>query len=195
MNTSFEDLKSIITQRRTRKVALMNGSKVAQEKIKEIIQMADYAPTHGRTEPWRIHVFQDESLKDFCSTHAKMYWENTDESIRTQTKMELFKDMYLHASHLAIIYMKRTPNTKIPMLEEYAACCAAAQNMLLTAESLNVSAIWNSGGMTYSQQMKDFLNLKEEDQVVGLLYFGYMDKDMDKTAFRKIPIEDKVTYR
>jgi nitroreductase len=49
---------------------------------------------------------------------------------------------------------------------------AAIQNILLGAMALNISSFWSTGGMTYHPELKRYLNLEEEDQVIGLLYLG-----------------------
>lgn len=192
MNSSFEILSRTIQSRRTIKADRMNGQTISDEEIERIVQLADFAPTHGRTEPWRLFVFSEKALQRFCEDHGEMYkkyHQNFQEH-----KYDKMRMLYETVSHLIIVIMKRTEGSKIPAQEEYAACCAAAQNMLLGATALDVSSIWSTGGMVYSSQMNEYLNLDKNDQVVGFLYLGYSD-EKKKDASRKIALSEKIIMK
>lgn len=194
MTVQYEQVAKTILERRTRKPILMNGEKIADEQILQLLELGNAAPTHGRTEPWRFQVFVDEGLERFCNFHAETYWQETNPDIRTEHKYNLFKSFHNHASHLVIVTMKRTQGTKIPDFEEFAAASAAVQNILLGAEALGIAAIWNTGGMTYSESMKKFLGLEEEDMMVGLLYLGHVKEGMSKDLTRRMSAEEKTQW-
>ncbi|MBA3900113.1 MAG: nitroreductase family protein, partial [Bacteroidetes bacterium] len=63
MSNNFEILHNIIRNRRTIGPAIMNGNIIPDTQVKQILELADWAPTHGYTEPWRYFVFSGESLK------------------------------------------------------------------------------------------------------------------------------------
>ena len=191
MNT-FEQFKEIVTRRRTVKPAQMNGQLIPEQDLKDIIATADWAPTHGRTEPWRFFVLTGDNLKKFCEHHAELYWANTDEALRTETKRESLSKMGDKASHLVITVMRRTPDTKIIVEEEYAAVAAATENMLLGATAKGIASFWSTGGMTHHPAMKMYLGLTENDLVMGLIYLGYSDEQ--KEGSRKIPLVDKIIW-
>ncbi|HTO15568.1 MAG TPA: nitroreductase [Edaphocola sp.] len=188
----FETLRAIISNRRSVKSEQMNGQKISNEDIIEIIEMADWAPTHGRTEPWRFFVLTGDNLKKFGEHHAELYWANTPEETRNETKKEILSKKGDNASHLVITVMKRTEETKIIIEEEFAATAAAVENMLLAATAKGFASFWSTGGMTHHPVMKMYLGLKEDDLVTGLIYFGKTDKV--KEGIRKIPIEDKIIW-
>ena len=193
MNTNFDTIAHIIRARRTIKATAMNGNKIPQSAIEQLLSLADHAPTHGRTEPWRFKIYTGEALIDFGQQHANLYWQHTPEDKRQPTKQDALKQSSERASHLIIVSMRRTPETKIPMMEEYAAVAAAVQNILLGAEALNIAAIWSTGGMALKPEMKTLLLLPEEDQVVGFLYLGYTD-EAKREPMRRIPIDEKTHW-
>lgn len=190
--SELEVLKSIIENRHTTKPAKMNGRKIENHQIETLLALADQAPTHGRTEPWRFIIYSGVTFQRFCQDHAAMYQEKSTSF--QENKYELLKSHFEHASHLVIVYLKRTVQSKIPAQEEYAACCAAVQNFLLGASAMGLSAIWSTGGMAYSQSMHEYLGLDEEDQVVAFLYLGYSD-DPPKPRERKISWRDKSVFQ
>lgn len=194
MNTSFESLVQIINARHTTKPAAMNGKRIPDEQVMALLELADRAPTHARTEPWRFWVYTGEALTRFGNDHAEMYWNNTAEDKRQEDKANNLRNMVTKVSHLVVVAMKRTPMAKIPMMEEYAAVAAATENILLGAEAGGVSVIWSTGGMAHHGAMKEYLGLGEDDLVMGLLYMGYSDQEAKPTQ-RAIPLEEKVKWQ
>lgn len=192
-NNALATLEQIITSRRTTKMAAMNGKLIPNETITQLLHLADWAPTHGRTEPWRFHVYTGASLADFCAQHAQMYWDNTDEDKRNPTTYENMKVAGNNASHLIVAIMQRGANPKIPAFEEIAATSAAIEHVLLGATAAGIASFWNTGGMTLQPAMKNHFGLGEEDQVMGLLYLGYSDEEL-KEGKRNIPVADKVKW-
>jgi len=192
-NIAYGTLAQIIAGRRTTKAAAMNGQKITDETINQLLHLADWAPTHGRTEPWRFFVYSGEALQQFCAQHAQMYWDNTPEESRNPTTFDNLKHMGDKVSHLVIAVMQRGANPKIPVLEEIAATSAAIQNILLGATALDIATIWNTGGMALKPAMKAHLGLQEEDQVMGFIYMGYTDEQV-KEGKRNIPATDKIKW-
>ncbi len=193
MNEDFAVIQRIIRSRRTVKTMAMNGKKIPDQEIAGLLELGDWAPNHGRTEPWRFFVLNGENLTAYGAHHAQIYWANTPEEERTEFQFDKLKHMGDNASHLIIVVMRRTPGTKIPVREEYAACCACIENILLGAEALGISAIWNTGGMSNTQAMLQYLQLAEEDLITGLIYLGYTDKEKHE-APRKIALKDKTIW-
>ena len=193
MSQNFEQIANVIRDRRTTKPAAMNGTAIADSTINQLLELADYAPTHGRTEPWRFFVYNGEALKKFCKDHAELYWANTTEENRKQQTYDNLEHMGDLASNLVIAVMRRTPETKIPFLEEYAATSAAIQNVLIGAEAMGLATMWNTGGMVLKPAMKQYLHLKEEDEVVGFLYLGHTDQPK-REPVRNIPLTEKIVW-
>lgn len=172
----------------------MNGKIIDNSLIDQLLTLANWAPTHGRTEPWRFIVYEKEAKKQFCADHAELFKTNTDPEKFTNAKYEKIFHQGDTASHIILVYVKRTLHNSIPVLEEIAAVAAAIQNLLLGAQALDIAVLWNTGGMTHHPSMKTYLNLGEEDIVMGLLYLGYTDAPAVEGK-RNIPMEMKVDWR
>ncbi len=190
---AFEHLEELIRSRRTVKAKAMNGKKIPDGQVKQLLQLADWAPNHGKTEPWRFRIYTGAALEKFGKAHAGLYWEMTPEESRKKAKYEKLIQSAQQASHLIIVIMKRTPNTRIPLLEEIAAVSASVQNVLLGATALNLASIWSTGGMAHHPALKKFLHLNEEDIIMSLLYLGYTDQEA-KTGKRTVPLEEKIIW-
>ncbi len=193
MTPGFAALQAIVRSRRTTGWAKMNGGVIPDEMVHELLKLADWAPTHGRTEPWRFFVYSGASMAAFSRQHADLYKRITPEESFAEATYERLLHCTDKASHLIVAMMQRGANPKIPVIEEVAATSAAIEHILLGATSLGISSFWSTGGMTLKPEFKDMLSLGEEDQVLGMLFLGYTD-EASKDGSRVIPIQDKVRW-
>jgi nitroreductase len=191
---NFQDVQQLISSRRSCKPALMNGKKIEDAVIRQLLELADWAPTHGHTEPWRLVVFAHEAVQQFCKAHAALYKENIPAEKLETSKYEKLLHNGDNVSHIIAVCMKRGTNPKITAKEEICAVAAAVQNILLGASAVNISALWSTGGMTLQPAMKHYFGLNEADEMIGLLYLGYSDKT-SKNGERIIPLQEKIEWR
>jgi nitroreductase len=186
-------IEDIIRSRRTVKPATMNGKVIATEIIDTMLEMADQAPTHGRTEPWRFIVLDHDKAVAFCGQHADLYKQETPQEKFSAATFEKLLHQADLVSHLIIVYGEFGTNPKIPQVEEVAAVSAAIQNMLLYATSKGIASFWSTGGMTYSDKLKEVLQLNTSCYLSGVLYFGYTE-NVQGPGPRKIPLREKIRY-
>lgn len=187
-------LLEVIQMRRTVKPGQMNGALIPDEWIQILLEMADWAPTHGRTEPWRFIVLSGQAFESFSKQHAELYRAATPEDKFKSSKYQKLLLNGKRASHLIITVMKRSEPTKIPVEEEFAAVATAVQNMLLGAAALGLAAQWSTGARATKADMKELLQLRPEDKVVSFLYLGFTDKEPRK-GLRRVPLEEKVIWK
>src|SRR5256885_1338054 len=96
---AFEVLQHVIYTRRSIKPGLMNGKKIDDSIIQQLLQLADWAPTHGYTEPWRFIVYSGNALEQFCEDHAEMYKEVIPADKFNNVKYEKLKHSADKSSH------------------------------------------------------------------------------------------------
>jgi nitroreductase len=191
---NFTVLQDLIQNRRSTKPAVLNGGKIADEQIRSLLELGNWAPTHARTEPWRFVVFSGDAIAQFSADHAALYKSNTPEDKYTEAKYEGLLHTADKASHVIAVYMKRLPEAKIPVVEDIAATATAVQNILLGAQALGISVLWSTGGMVHQPSMKTYFGLGEEDHMMGLLYMGYTDEPF-KEGKRNSSGAEKTTWK
>lgn len=184
-------IEHIISHRRSVPRTQMNGQRIPDETVQHLLSLADWAPTHKRTEPWHFVVFGGDKAQDFCRDHAEMYKQHTPEEKFNQASYDKFAACT--ASHVVAICMKRHSD-KLPEIEEICSVACAVQNAWLAATSLGIAGFWQTGGMTFHPAMKDYLGLGEEDKVLGVFYLGYTDESPLKEGKRNTPLEEKVRW-
>ena len=189
----FQDkVNDLIRSRRSTKPRLFNGKKIDDKLIWQILENSNWAPNHGLTQPWKYKVFSNLGLEKLADFQADWYQKNTSKDKFKPDKYERMKTNILKSSHVIVICMERQESAKIPEIEEIEAVACSVQNMALTAAAYEICSFWGSGGLTYTEELKQFLGLKEKDKCLGYLYLGY--SDTPSTQSRRNPIEQRVEW-
>lgn len=186
------EINQLIRNRRSVFPRQYSGNKVAKSVIDQILENANWAPTHGKTEPWRFFVFAEEGLQKFADFQADAYKSSTAPEKYSQEKYDKMKTDPLRASHIVAIAMQRQKTEKIPEIEEVEAVACAVQNMYLTATAYGLGAYWSSGGITYLEESKEFFGLGEKDKLLGFFYIGEIAGNVPDVG--RTPIEEKTTW-
>jgi len=184
----------LLRSRRSIYPPLYSGEEVPQAVIEQMLENANWAPTHGLTEPWRFVVFSRNGLKKLADFQAELYRKvYTAQNKFDEKKYQKLQENPLLCSHIIAIGMKRDAKGKIPEIEEIEATACAVQNMYLTATAYRVGCYWGTGGVTYLEEAKSFFGLEAEDKLLGFLYIG-MPKEGKWPEGRRKPVIDKVQW-
>ena len=189
MKTDIEVLKKIISRRRSVFPVSYTKEEIPVDVIKQILESANYAPTHKLTEPWRFVVFRNEGKINFANELARLYKDTTPVHQSLQKKYDSILEKAIQSSCIIALNAQLHPD-KLPEWEEIASLACAVQNMALTAEAFEVGAYWSSPGMIV--ELKDYLNLGEQEKCFGLFYMGYHN-EKPRTAART-PIDNKIKW-
>ena len=184
MRFNVSEINECIRTRRTIAPEFFSNRKVQKELIEVMLENARWAPTHKLTQPWRFKVFYGKGLESFSEWHAETYKQVTPEDQFKAPKYRKMKERPLMASAIIAVIMKRDEKESLPEVEEIAAVSAAVQNMYITASAYGLAAYWGSGGLTYTQEMKDYLGIGEKDMCLGLFYVGYPSIEWPKKTER-----------
>ncbi|HTL09935.1 MAG TPA: nitroreductase [Chitinophagaceae bacterium] len=147
------------------------GEKVDDAIIYQLLENANWAPTHKLTEPWRFTVFTGKGLQSFAQLQASVYKNASGDAFKEDNYQKLLTTPLL-ASHIISIGMKRHAEKNIPEFEEIAAVACAVQNMYLTAAAYEIGAYWSTGGVTQQEGVKPFFGLDAADKLMGFFYVG-----------------------
>jgi nitroreductase len=182
-----EEINQLISYRRAIYPVSFSGKRIDDAVIEQLLENANWAPTHARTEPWRFSVFCDEGRKTLADFQAGLYKQlSTGEGTFNEGKYQKLLDTPLLCSHVISLGMSRDPKAKVPELEEAEAVACAVQNMWLTATAYGLGCYWGSGGITYKAEALSFFGLEPQDQLLGFLYLGIPKGDWPEGSRRSI---------
>ncbi len=194
MNITPGQVSELIRGRRSLYPAMYSDKTIAREIIEEILENANWAPTHKMTEPWRFMVFTGEGLKKLAHFQSELYRElSLKEGTYEEKQYHKLKEKPLMCSHIIAIGMHRDPQQRIPEMEEIAATACAVQNMYLTAVAHGIGCYWGTGGITYRKEAKPFFNLGEHDKLLGFFHLG-VPVNEEWPRGRRQPVSEKVAW-
>ena len=168
-----DQISQIIRCRRTVKPKMMSDQPVDESIVREMLENANWAPTHGMTEPWRFRVFTGDARRRLARFLAETYKQLTTPESFKQKKYDGLLENPLLAPVVIAIGMKRQEIEKISELDEIQAVACAVQNMHLTAAAHGIGAFWSTNVAAVSEPMRDFIGLGPKDRAIGLLYIGH----------------------
>lgn len=188
MNNDFDILSKIIKNRRSIFPASYIQKEIPKEIIEQILESANYAPTHKLTQPWRFVVIRNEAKANLAEELRRIYQETVPAEKFLQKKFDSFRTKTSQAE--CIIAINVQFSGKIAEWEEIAATACAVQNMALTAEALNIGAYWSSPGLISG--LGDFLGLAENEKCYGFFYMGYHNEE--PRAAKRTPMVEKIKW-
>ncbi|MEP7278862.1 MAG: nitroreductase [Bacteroidota bacterium] len=192
MNFDTNQLNSLIqTRRSTFPKQYLPGKQIDDAIIDQLLENANWAPTHKQTEPWRFTVFTGEGLKTFAGLQASVYKNAAGSAYKEENFQKLLATPLL-ASHIISIGMKRHADKNIPELEEIAAVACAVQNMYLTAAAYNIGCYWTTGGVTFNEAAKPFFDLEPADKLMGFFYTGVIAQA--SPPGKRGPVQEKTKW-
>jgi nitroreductase len=187
------EFNSLIKSRRSVFPKDYTGEKVDDSIVKQMLENANWAPTHKFTEPWRFIVYTGEGMKKLAELQASVYKKKTEAD--GTYKEERYQNLLVkpfESSHIIVVYMKRDEKKSIPEIEELGAAFCAIQNMHLTATAYGVGAYLSTGGITFFKESNEAFGLTPEDIILGFFHVG-IPKHTNQVS-RRNPIEEKVTW-
>lgn len=164
---------------------------VAREHLEQLLENANWAPTHRLTEPWRFHVFHSpESRQQLANYLTEHYRRNTPPEAFSEEKMRKMAENPLRAGAVIAIVMHRDPQESVPEFEEIASVAMAVQNMWLTCTELGLGCYWSTPKAAL--EASEFLGLQPNERCLGFFYLGWHNAP-DLPGKRR-PIEEKVVW-
>jgi nitroreductase len=169
------------------------GEKVDDAIVHQMLENANWAPTHKLTEPWRFVVFTGEGLKKLAVFQSECYKKVT---LAAGTfRVERYQNLLtkpMDCSHIIAVGMKRDEKKGVPEVEEIGAVFCAVENMYLTATAYGIGCYLSTGGVTNFEEAKEFFELGKEDKLLGFLNIGMPKGNLPEG--RRKSIDEKVIW-
>jgi nitroreductase len=192
-NFNPQEVNELMRSRRSVFPKDYSGEKVDHAIVRQMLENANWAPTHKLTEPWRFVVFTGDGLKKLASFQSDCYKQVTQaKGTFDEKKYEGLKLKPLECSHMIAVGMKRDEKKSVPEWEEMGAVFCAVENIYLTATAYGIGCYLSTGGITNLEEAKSFFGLGQEDKLLGFIQIG-VPKGESVIGKRK-PIEEKIKW-
>jgi len=130
MNTVIENIKS------RRSVRSYKPDAIKPEHLSAVLEAATWAPSGHNDQSWHFTVIRNREFIDLISRKTKeLFAASADKKFS-----DLGKNQNLHLLYNApvVVVVSYRKDAVTPQID----CCAAIENMLLAAESLDIGSCW-----------------------------------------------------
>ena len=160
-----EDFAAVLRSRRS--IDLFAPAAVPLHRLHEAIEVARWAPNHRLTEPWRFYLLGPATTRAVVDLAVEFEAAVKGERAGTarRARLEAVPGMFALTS--------RRSDDELLDREDYAACCCAAQNLMLYLWRQGIGVKWTTGGITRQPRFYDMLSVDSaKERVVGLFWYG-----------------------
>lgn len=174
---TIEALCTAIAHRRSLGIARLLPEPVAPALIQRVLEAADWAPSHGDTEPWRFTVYTGESRRALGEAFAEAYRQEAEAEGNFHEKaFQAQHDRAASAPVWIAIGMEpaRLPDGSLRMTvrEEEMAVACAVQNLHLVASAQGLAGMWLSKGVMVHMHTAAFVGLTPPARLLGFFILG-----------------------
>ena len=193
MNFDTAAFNQLIKKRRSVFPKEYTGEKVDDAIVHQMLENANWAPTHKLTEPWRFVVFTGGGLKKLAAFQSECYKQiTTANGTFREDRYQNLLTKPMESSHIIAVGMKRDEKKGVPEIEEIGAVFCAVENIYLTATAYGIGCYLSTGGITNFEEAKEFFGLGKEDKLLGFINIGMPKGAL--TEGRRKSIEEKVKW-
>lgn len=166
----------VIQAIRTRRSVGRLAGEIPPEVVRELVELATWAPNHRLTEPWRFTVVTGDAREQLATLWGEIAAREASVDAQRDEHARRAAEKVLRAPVLVVV-STRTDEDPVVAEEDFAATAAAVQNMLLAAWALGYGAMWRTGQMVRHPAIKAFLGLEPSDRIVSVVYLGLAATD------------------
>jgi nitroreductase len=163
-------------------------------KVLEAIESARWAPNHHHTEPWTFYLLDPPRIEKLGGLWAEV-------QVRKGAKPEKAERKRLEwgrSKGVLILTCENVPDTdSVRRKEDYAACCCAAQNLMLHLWAEGLGSKWSTAAVWEHEDfwsLVDYSQAPEHTEVVGIFFYG-VPEQIPKARRAKGLAEITVNFR
>ncbi|MBD2844130.1 nitroreductase [Paenibacillus sp. IB182496] len=136
---------------------------VEEALLRELLEVAVWAPNHRLREPWRFACYVGDGR------------ESLVQAIRRHAKKRKNLDYYRSVPvHLLVVMQESEPGCKWD--EDFSAVSSLIQNLQLAAWEQGLGAVWKTDPFTQNPDFKAELGVQAGEKIVGLMLLGYPEQ-------------------
>ncbi len=183
-------LLNSIRSRRSFKLKDLDPDPIDLDLIGEMLEAANWAPSHGKTEPWRFVVFSGDQRSTISEAFGHAYRAlNPGAAFSGEAQTAQERKPWMAPVWIALGV---DPDPARPEWEELIAFGCAVHNAQLVASALRLGSKWTSGAVVTHPLVAAAVGFGPATQLRGFLYVGRPVGEWPTSARR--PISEKVRW-
>lgn len=163
----LDDLDHLIRSRRT-SMLVQTDRPVSHDLVRRLCELAQWAPNHKRTWPWRFVLVEGDSrarLGDVIAEAMDLHGDPPEKVAKARTK-------YLRTPATLIVGAAEG-DSPTRSAENRDAVAAGVQNLLLAATAAGLATYWGSCPKGAESAVTDLCGWDPGTHVSGLIYLGW----------------------
>jgi nitroreductase len=160
-------IAELIRRRRT-SMLVDKERPVPTEMIRELCDLAQWAPNHKRTWPWRFAIAEGSARARLGSAIAVAMQAHAD----PPEKVEKARTKYLRAP-VVLVVGSAPGDSPLRTDENRDAVAAGIQNLLLGATEKGLASFWSTCPKGTNEVVGELCGFEQGTQIVGLIYLGW----------------------
>jgi len=158
--------------------------------VAQMLEAANWAPSHGKTEPWRFVVYSGAARQIVGDAFGAAFRLLNQGEASSAAGEQAQRERVWQAPVWIALGMR--PNPKMPEWEEQIAFGSAVQNAQLLASALGLASKWTSGGCATHAHVAEVVGFAPETRLFGFLYVGRPSVPWPEG--RRRPLAEKVRW-
>jgi nitroreductase len=164
-------LLNAIATRRSFSLKAIAPEPVDLDLVARMLEAANWAPSHGKTEPWRFVVYSDEARRIVGDAFGTAFRLLNPDQPADSAGEQAQRERVWQAPVWIALGMQSDP--KMPEWEELIAFGSAVQNLHLMAGALGLAGKWTSGACALHPHVAEVVGFAPHTQLRGFFYVGH----------------------
>lgn len=179
-----DDLADLVRARRTSMVVDRDRA-VPRELVKELCELATWAPNHKRTWPWQFAVAESDGrarLGEVIADAMERRGDPAEKVAKARTK-------YLRTP-LSLIVGAAPGDTPDRTAENRDAVAAGIQNLLLAATAHGLASYWGSCPKGANDPVVELCGFEPGSHVAAIIYLGWATEQVSTPQRPPVQLHD-----
>lgn len=166
---ALDALDELIRRRRTN-LRIDTGRAVPEATVRRLCELAQWAPNHHRTWPWRFAALTGDARVRLGACVA----EDLRARDAAPEKVAKAETKYCRAPLMLAVAVHHEPDdASVRRAEDRDAVAAGIQNLLLGATAAGLASYWGSGEVLDLPAVRTLCGFEPTDELVALIYLGF----------------------
>jgi nitroreductase len=141
------------------------------EQLDRLLGAAIRVPDHGKLTPWRMLLVRGDDRIRLGEKLAAIHERNDPDVAPSALAKD--RERYTFAPLIVIVIARvEDDHPKVPAQEQILSAGCVAQNLLIGAQLLGLSAQWLTGWAAYDTDVAALLGMSQSERVIAFVHIG-----------------------